>query len=287
MKKLILVILTPLIINQTQAQNVGIGTNSPTYPLTVIGIPGGKGMVQKTGTVEVGFYTSTTAAYVQTWSNHPLLFSTNNGSPQMTLNSTGLGIGIGEGSLPSARLDVNGSVRIRSNADINIDNLWAKHIRLDNNETGTENGVIIYDGTMKFRNFKSASGFAFVNSAGSTVGTLTSTGNLVITGTLTSSDERLKKEISQIENPMDVLNRLNGYHYYWKDEWRAPERQSGLLAQEVEKVLPELVGEDENGIKAVNYTAMIPYLLEAVKEIKAENERLKLEISNLKNGGIK
>jgi hypothetical protein len=285
MKKLLLISLILFIINQTYAQNVGIGTTTPTYPLTVIGIPGGKGIVQKTGSVEVGFYTSASKAYVQTWSDHPLLFSTSNGSPQMTLNSTGLGIGIGENNLPSAKLDVDGNVRIRSDIDINLDNVWAKHIRLDNNASGSENGVIVYDGIMKFRNFKASAGFAFFNSAGTTVANITSTGNLVITGTLTSSDERLKKNISHIDHPMEVLDQLNGYHYYWKDDWRAQERQSGLLAQEVEKVLPELVGEDENGIKAVNYTAMIPYLLEAVKEIKAENVKLKLEMSNLKKGG--
>lgn len=282
MKNLASVLLLLLSV-QTKAQRVGIGTNTPAYPLTVMGAAQGKGIVQKSGDVEIGFYTSTNAAYLQTWSNHPLYFSTNNGSPQMTLNSIGLGVGLGDNKLPSARLDVNGNMRIRSNVTINIENLWGKHIRLDNDEAGLENGVILYDGTMKFRNFKSGSGFAFINSVGSTVGSLTSAGNLVITGTLTSSDERLKKEITQIENPMQVLNQLHGYHYYWKEDWRAPERQSGLLAQEVEKVLPELVGEDENGIKAVNYTAMIPYLLEAIKEIKAENELLKLEISKLKN----
>jgi hypothetical protein len=123
MKKLSVIFPVFLIINIIHAQNVGIGTNTPTYPLTVIGVPGGKGIVQKTGTVEVGFYTSATAAYVQTWSNHPLLFSTSNGSPQMTLNVTGLGIGIGDGNLPSAKLDVDGNVRIRSDIDINLDNV--------------------------------------------------------------------------------------------------------------------------------------------------------------------
>jgi hypothetical protein len=92
-------------------QNVGIGTNTPTYPLTVIAPPGGKGIVQKTGDVEVGFYTVSTQAYIQTWSNHPLYFSTNNGAPQMILNTQGnLGIGT---PAPSTRLDVNGQLRIR------------------------------------------------------------------------------------------------------------------------------------------------------------------------------
>lgn len=92
-------------------QNVGIGTNTPTYPLTVIGTPGGKGIVQKTLEVEVGFYTSSTQAFIQTWSNHPLNFSTNNGNNQMTLSTQGyLGIGT---TTPTTSLDINGSLRIR------------------------------------------------------------------------------------------------------------------------------------------------------------------------------
>ena len=121
--------------------------------------------------------------------------------------------------------------------------------------------------------------------------TLKGNGNATLYGTLTqNSDERLKKNIERIENPLDLLQKLSGYHYQWKDEWRDPATQSGLLAQEVEKVMPDLVKEDDKGIKSVNYSGMIPYLLEAIKtlhattdSIQAENERLKKEMETLKN----
>ncbi len=92
-------------------QNVGIGTNTPNYPLTVMAPTAGKGIVQKTGDVEVGFYTSSGSAFIQTWSNHSLNFTTNNSTAYMTLTTQGnLGIGINS---PSAKLDVNGQLRIR------------------------------------------------------------------------------------------------------------------------------------------------------------------------------
>jgi hypothetical protein len=100
-------------------------------------------------------------------------------------------------------------------------------------------------------------------------------------GTLTqNSDERLKENITGISNSLNSLVHLNGYHYNWKDAGRDSGLQTGLLAQEVEKVFPELVSENNDGMKGVNYIGIIPYLLEAVKELKAENEQLKLEQQN-------
>jgi hypothetical protein len=94
----------------TFCQNVGIGTSTPTYPLTVVA-QNARGIAQKSGDVEIGFFTSTTSAFIQTWSNHNLNFATNNASAQMTLSTAGnLGIGT---STPTARLDVNGQIRIR------------------------------------------------------------------------------------------------------------------------------------------------------------------------------
>jgi hypothetical protein len=95
-------------------QNVGIGTNTPTYPLTVIATAGGKGIVQKTTDVELGFYTSSTQAFIQTWSNHALQFSTSNGPTQMTLSTQGY-LGIGN-ITPTSQLDINGVLRMRGGA---------------------------------------------------------------------------------------------------------------------------------------------------------------------------
>lgn len=92
------------------AQNVGIGTLTPAYPLTVVA-QSNKGIVQKNETVEIGFFTSANGAYLQTWSNHNLNFATNNGLAQMTITTTG-NVGIGT-AVPTARLDVAGGIRIR------------------------------------------------------------------------------------------------------------------------------------------------------------------------------
>lgn len=59
-------------------------------------------------------------------------------------------------------------------------------------------------------------------------------------------------------------------------------RQIGLVAQDVEKALPELVSKDKDGYKAISYTKLTAVLVEAVKELKTENESLKTENAMLK-----
>ncbi|MEP6673784.1 MAG: hypothetical protein ABJA78_01465 [Ferruginibacter sp.] len=96
------------------AQNVGIGTTTPTYPLTIISDGSNKGVAQKSGNTEIGFYTSIVSAYLQTWSATDLNFATNNGSSKFTIaNSSGY-VGVNTTS-PTAQLDVNGTLRIRGN----------------------------------------------------------------------------------------------------------------------------------------------------------------------------
>lgn len=86
------------------AQNVGIGTPLPTEKLTVRQDGIGISQENSTSATKVGFYTSNGFAYVQTHTNNDLLFSTNNGSIQMTLSTAG-NVGIGN-SAPNARLSV-------------------------------------------------------------------------------------------------------------------------------------------------------------------------------------
>lgn len=107
MKKILIAAMTFVnMILLASAQNVGIGTTTPTYPLTVIS-KNNKGIVQKDGDLEVGFYTSSGNAYLQTWTDHPLRFSTNNNAAQMTLLTNGnVGIGV---LTPINRLQVEGS----------------------------------------------------------------------------------------------------------------------------------------------------------------------------------
>ena len=97
---------------------------------------------------------------------------------------------------------------------------------------------------------------------------------------LYSSDESLKKNISVIPNALDRVLKLEGVSFQWKDNNR---NDLGLIAQDVEKVFPELVQTDETtGLKSVEYGNLVAPLIEAVKEqqkeIKSLNERIeKLE----------
>jgi len=116
MKKLLLITAVSFIVTIIKAQYVGIGTNTPTYPLTVIA-SSNKGIVQKDGALEVGFYTNSTSAYLQTWSSHPLNFATGNGSAAMTLSTAG-NFGIGT-TTPSSRLHVSGNSNLIGLVGIN------------------------------------------------------------------------------------------------------------------------------------------------------------------------
>ncbi len=86
-----------------------------------------------------------------------------------------------------------------------------------------------------------------------------------------SSDKRFKTDIKPIAGVNEKLKKINGYNYKFKSAEFKDKRfdenlQSGLLAQELKEVFPELVREDKDGFLAVNYQGMIPVLLEALKE---------------------
>jgi hypothetical protein len=89
----------------------------------------------------------------------------------------------------------------------------------------------------------------------------------------TTSDIRLKDNIRTFESAMDVVSQLRGVRFAWKE---TGVETVGLIAQEVEKVLPELIGTNaDTGLKSVSYSNMVAVLIEAVKELKAEIEELK------------
>jgi hypothetical protein len=106
-----------------------------------------------------------------------------------------------------------------------------------------------------------------------------STGNFSATQFTSLSDQTLKTNIRPIEDSLALVQRLQGVRFDWL-ETNKP--SLGLIAQEVEKVIPELV-ETDNGIKSVSYSNMIGLLIEAIKEQQNQIEELKLEINILKN----
>jgi hypothetical protein len=98
------------------------------------------------------------------------------------------------------------------------------------------------------------------------------TGTLSATDFNSTSDITLKENIIEIEKSLNILEKLKGIKFNWKD---TKEISYGLSAQDVEKVLPEIVKTRENGLKGVNYLNLIAILIESVKELKKEIEELK------------
>jgi len=108
-------------------------------------------------------------------------------------------------------------------------------------------------------------------------------GTAVLAGTLTqNSDARLKTNITPLVNAMSLLAAINGYSYNWKDQYRDQQTQIGVLAQEVQKVFPELVKEDEKGVLSVNYNGFVPVLINAMKEQHSVLKTKEQQIDELK-----
>lgn len=101
-------------------------------------------------------------------------------------------------------------------------------------------------------------------------------GNAWINGTgyYLSSDKRLKTNITQLSNSLSKLSKLHGYHYQWIDKTRGKNLATGVIAQEALNVFPELVSTDDKGFFSVNYTGLIPHLIEAVKELDKKTEEI-------------
>jgi len=91
-----------------------------------------------------------------------------------------------------------------------------------------------------------------------------------------TSDINLKTNIKSIEDPLGKITELNGYSFNWKDTGKP---SLGVMAQEVEKVLPSAVTEDEDGIKSVNYNEIIGVLVEAVKKQQVQIDTLKEKLN--------
>jgi hypothetical protein len=103
----------------------------------------------------------------------------------------------------------------------------------------------------------------------------------VIAYSSTISDSRLKDNVTGIEGALDKVLKLKGVEYDWNMGSREGQHDLGFIAQEVEKVLPEIVREKEMGLldgrtyKTVDYEKVVAVLVEAIKELKAEVDELK------------
>ena len=180
---------------------------------------------------------------------------------------------------------------------IKVGNTSSTHLSIGHNsvnrldENGNQDGYVYIQnaGTtqtniLRIGNYATITGTA--QSSNTSSGALIVAGGVGIAKTLNvgediiayaSSDERLKDEIIPISNPLEKINSIGGYSFLWNEEKQNiyKGKDYGVIAQEIEKVLPELVQTRDDGYKAVKYDKVISLLIEGIKELSNEVEELK------------
>jgi len=139
----------------------------------------------------------------------------------------------------------------------------------------------------------------YVDSVGNEVGIGTTApaaklhvqGDAVFTGDVTTSytsDERLKENLTPLDNPIETLNQIKGVNFDWIDgidrefsDYISPKQghDIGVIAQDVERVLPEAVHYYPDGYMGVNYPKLVPVLLEAIKHLNNRVEQLESQVN--------
>lgn len=132
----------------------------------------------------------------------------------------------------------------------------------------TYNNVTTHNANTTHTKTLSANVITVVNMTGTNITGTT----ITATDFNSTSDVRLKININSIDSPIDKITRLNGVRFDWKDTNKP---SIGLIAQEVEEVIPEVVHNDDRGMKTVNYGLLVAILIEAIKEQQKEINTLK------------
>ena len=118
-------------------------------------------------------------------------------------------------------------------------------------------------------------------------GTIWANGSTITAGSTTWSDARYKTDISPLTDALSDVLKMQGVRYNWRQaefpELNFPKgEQIGVIAQDLEKILPELVLTGPDGYKSVSYEKLTPVLIEAIKEQQKQIEILKTELAQIK-----
>ena len=177
-------------------------------------------------------------------------------------------------------ISVVGDANFQSDVYINGDLTTSSNLTANNFKftgTGTVLGNTSLEGALSVDGFTTLSDDTTIN------GTLNVTGNTTIGGTLnvtgdiiafSTSDKRKKNNLTQLDTKT-VFESITGYEFEWNKKSNQTGKSYGFIAQDVQKVLPELVREGKDGYLAVDYIKIIPFLFEKVKQLTSELEDLK------------
>ena len=253
--------------------NVGIGTSSPAAKLDV-----SQGMKISPETSSLYSIDSTLSSYGTT--NGVYL----NGHASGWLSLRGDGNGNN-----GAAITLYGTTEASAAKSITFNTNASERMRIDSSGNllvGTTtspfsgNGYFAVKGNGTYFSFGSQQngGASFVILNSSSAGVYLPSGNTSWSGT---SDENLKTDLVAIENGVEKVSTLRAVTGRFKTDESGKSR-SFLIAQDVQKVLPEAVTEDISGTLLLSYTDTIPLLVAAIKELKAELDAIKAEVAALK-----
>jgi hypothetical protein len=188
---------------------------------------------------------------------------------------------------------VSGSSQVNADSITNFDNNVKDKLNADTVVSGSSQITKTLQEVTTAGNTTSTS----ISITNSTAATDKTTGALVVTGGIgtsgdifaggdvvayASSDIRLKDNVELISNPLQKINQIGGYSFVWNEEKQDIYKGTdyGVIAQEIEQILPELVDTRENGYKAVKYDKLVSLLIEGIKDLSKQVEELKEKINN-------
>jgi hypothetical protein len=255
----------------TTGGNIGIGTNSPilvdltgtSKPLLQIRQASNAG-----GQLRVGG-SDGTVGLVFDYSNSGFtssiirsLYGSSSGEAAMYLDSGFIAFRTGTSFTERMRINSNGNIRLyitpsvdttiewyQTPANIIQGKIWTDGNPRVNVQCGGSNGVYLASGATSW------------------------TGN---------SDERLKNINSNIEGAVDKINTLRAVNFSWKDDSTNKENL-GIIAQDIQKVFPQIIDQDKEGILGVRYTELIPVLIAAIQELNQKVNEQQQTINSLIN----
>ena len=186
--------------------------------------------------------------------------------------------------------NVNSWLECSNSHGLYYPNNYAYHVYLQNQylhlrNNSTSNGLYMTTNGGTLRGYvyvNSGNNVGFLNNVGSWIVQCDSSGNATFTGNVTAySDARLKTNVNTIDNALDIVDQLRGVSFDWIESGK---HSIGVIAQEIEEVLPEVVltkkvfdeaNPEEREIKSVDYGKIVGVLINAIKELRAEVAELK------------
>jgi len=295
--------------NALKAIHVGTGTTTPTTTtaqailVNTTGAGANAAFIARndTNTAETILMATANEGIVGTVSNHTLQLYAN-AAPRVYIDGSG-NVGIGS-TASGAKFHINSS-----NADIRLQSS-VRTFEIDSNTTGDASGslnIVDVTASSTSRIYISSTGSVGIGTttpgatllnvngsgyfggilslASGTASTAYTNGALVVTGGVgisgalnvggditayATSDERLKDNKVTITNALEKVNSITGIAFDWNEKSEKTGSDYGVIAQDIEKILPNAVVTRDNGYKAVKYDSLIPLLIEAIKELNAK-----------------